>query len=306
MNSNPPNRLEKCGVNLSPLGLGTEHFARGVRSVKDITRDEHSRLILEESYKLGITHYDLVFGLPYFFDVFREFIEKRRKNITFTAHISNVFNEKTGKPVKTRSTNKIRAFFDDTLKHLNTDYVDIAMIQSITKPEDYENVIKNGNLEYIKQLKEEGKAKAIGLSAHNPELLNKIIERDNYDVIMYPLNFATGDLETTKILIETCTKKGIALIAIKNLLKGNVLNGRTNSYASYYCRSKFKMKLAKPATAAQCFNYAFDLGANSVVFGVKTVDELRDNCHSYKSNETTQGYGELVKKIKECILNNKD
>ncbi len=45
------NRLEKCGVNLSPLGLGTEHFARGVRNVKNITRDENSKIILEESYK---------------------------------------------------------------------------------------------------------------------------------------------------------------------------------------------------------------------------------------------------------------
>ena len=207
MNSKTPNRLEKCGVNLSPLGLGTEHFARGVRNIKNITRDENSKIILEESYKLGITHYDLVFGLPYFFNVFGEFLKKQRKEITFTAHVSNVFNEKTGKPVKTRSLNKIRAFFDVMLDHLNTDYVDIAMIQSIIKLEDYENVIKKGNLEFVKRLKEEGKAKAIGLSAHNPELLMKIIEKDDYDVIMFPLNFVTGYLKSTKNLIEICKKK---------------------------------------------------------------------------------------------------
>ena len=148
MNSKTPNRLEKCGVNLSPLGLGTEHFARGARNSNNTTREENIKPILEESYKLGITHYDLVFGLPYFFDVFGEFIKKQRKKITFTAHISNVFNEKTGKPVKTRSLNKIRAFFDTMLEHLNTDYVDIAMIQSIIKLEDYENVIKKGNLDF--------------------------------------------------------------------------------------------------------------------------------------------------------------
>jgi len=306
MNTENSNRLEKCGVNLSRLGLGTEHFARGVRSIKNITRDEHSKLILEESYKLGITHYDLVFGLPYFFDVFGEFIKNRRKKITFTAHISNVFNEKTGKPVKTRSFNKIKAFFNIMLEHLNTDYVDIAMIQSITKPEDYENVIKKGNYEFVKQLKKEGKAKAIGLSAHNPDLLNKIIEKDDYDVIMYILNFATGSLKATKTLIETCKKKGIALIAIKNLIKGNVLNNKTNNYSSYYCGggSSFKMKLNTPVTVAQCFNYAFDLGADSVVFGVKSVDELRDNLQSYKSDKATNNYGEIAKKIKERILDN--
>ena len=303
MISETPNRLENCGVDLSPLGLGTEHFARGLRKINNLTRDEHSKQILEESYKLGIKHYDLVFGLPYFFDVFREFMKKQRDKITFTAHISNVFNEKTGKPVKTRSINKIRAFFDIMLDHLDTDYVDIAMIQSITKLEDYEEVIKKGNLEFTKQLKEESKAKAIGISAHNPELLIKILEKDEYDVIMYPLNFATGYLKSTKTLIETCKKKGITFIAIKNLLKGNVLNSRTNNYSPYYCGgNKLKMKLNPPATAAQCFNYAFDHGASSVVFGVKTIEELRSNIHSYETEKARKDYNEIYNKIKESII----
>jgi hypothetical protein len=303
MNSKTPNKLEKCGVNLSPLGLGTEYFAQGVRNLKDLTRDENSKLILEESYNLGITHYDLVYGLPYFFDVFGEFIKKRREKITFTTHISNVYNEKTGKPGKTRSLNKIRESFDDMLERLNTDYVDIALIQFITTLTDYENVIKKGNAEFVKQLKEEGKSKAIGLSAHNPDLLMKIIEKDDYDIIMYPLNFATGCLKSTKNLIETCKKKGIALIAIKNLLKGKVFNKRTNNYSAYFCGgSKFKMKLDTPATAAQCMNYALDLGADSVVFGVKTVDELRSNLQSYESEKGLKNYVEVAKKTKESIL----
>ena len=303
MNNKGSNRLEKCGVNLSPLGLGTEHFARGVRNLNNLTRDENSKLILEESYKLGVRHYDLVFGLPYFFDVFGEFIKKRREKITFTAHVSNVYNEKTGKPVKTRSSNKIKEFFDDMLERLNTDYVDVALIQSIISLEDYENVIKKGNVELIKQLKEEGKSKAIGLSAHNPDLLKKIIEKDDYDVIMYPLNYATGYLKSTKTLIETCKKKGIAIIAIKNLLKGKVFNKKTNNYSAYFCGgSKFKMKLDTPGTPAQCINYALDVGADSVVFGVKTVDELRMNFQSYEKERGMKNYEEIARKVKESIL----
>jgi predicted aldo/keto reductase-like oxidoreductase len=189
------------------------------------------------------------------------------------------------------------------LERLNTDYVDIALIQFITTLQDYENVIKKGNVEFVNQLKEEGKSKAIGLSSHNPDLLMKIIEKDDYDAIMYPLNLATGILKSTKILIETCKTKGIALIAIKSLLKGKPFNTRTNNYSAYFCGgNKFKMKLDTPATAAQCMNYALDLGADSIVFGVKTVDELRSNFQSYEADKGINNYGELVKKTKESIL----
>ncbi|MFW9880929.1 MAG: aldo/keto reductase, partial [Candidatus Thorarchaeota archaeon] len=235
--------------------------------------------------------------------VFGEFIKKRREKITFTSHVSNVYNEKAGKPVKTRSLNKIKEAFDDMLERLNSNYVDIALIQFVTTLKDYEDLIKKRNVEFVKRLKEEGRSKAIGLSAHNPDLLKKIIEKDDYDVIMYPLNFATGYLKSTRNLIESCKEKGIALIAIKNLLKGKVLNIKTNNYSAYFCGgSKFKMKLNTPATAAQCMNYAFDLGADSVVFGVKTVDELRRNLQSYESEKVTKNSWEIAKKIKESIL----
>ncbi|MFX1343950.1 MAG: aldo/keto reductase [Promethearchaeota archaeon] len=303
MNNKTPKRLEVCKVNLGPLGLGTEHFARGVRNFKNLTREENSKLILEESYKLGIRHYDLVYGLPYFFNIFRDFIKNRREKITFTSHISNVYNEQTGKSGKTRSLKKIKEAFDDMLERLNTDYVDIALIQFITTLKDYAGVIKNRNLEFVKQLKEEGRSKAIGISAHNPDLLMKIIEKDDYDLIMYPLNFATGYLKSTKNLIEICKNKGIAIIAIKNLLKGKVLNRKTNHYSAYFCGgNKFKMKLNIPATAAQCLNYAFDLGADSVVFGVKTVEELRINLQSYESEKATKNYWEIAKKVKDAFL----
>ena len=72
MSGNPRNRLETNGVHLDQLGLGIEHFVRGVRKVKHLTKEEHSQHILEEAYKFGITHYDIVFNFPYFFDDFRE------------------------------------------------------------------------------------------------------------------------------------------------------------------------------------------------------------------------------------------
>ena len=179
------NRLIQNDVNLSPLGLGIEHFARGVRKVTDMTREENSKLILEEAYKLGITHYDLVFNLPYFFEVFRDFIKDKRKNITFTTHLGSFYTKKSSGHIKTRSLNKIQSTFDGMLETLNIDHADIALLQYVTDKEDYQEAIKQGLVDYALDLKKEGKAKAVGVSAHNPDLLLKMIEKDAFDVIMF-------------------------------------------------------------------------------------------------------------------------
>ncbi|MFW9908885.1 MAG: hypothetical protein ACFFEF_09950 [Candidatus Thorarchaeota archaeon] len=42
-------------------------------------------------------------------------------------------------------------------------------------------------------------------------------------------------------------------------------------------------------------NFALDAGADTVVFGVKTVDELRENVQSFNSEKGIVNYQELVK-----------
>ncbi len=302
MNKASANRLVQNGVKLSPLGLGIEHFARGVRKVKDLTRDENSKLILEEAYKQGITHFDLVFNLPYFFDVFRDFIKDKRKEITFTTHLGSFFDEKSNGHRKTRSLNKIQPTFDGMLEKLDVDYADVALLQFVTHADDYQDFIKKGVVDYALKMKKEGKAKAVGVSAHKPDLLLKMIEKGEFDVIMFPLNFATGHLKSTRKLVEVCKEKEIAIIAIKNLLKGKAFTTKRTNYSAYFCAGrKFEMKLDNPATPADCINYGFDSGANTVAFGVKTVEELQENIESYNSSKGTKDYAEIVKKFEEIL-----
>ena len=302
MTQESSNRLEANGVSLSSLGLGIEHFARGVWGLENLSRDENSKKIIEEAYKQGITHYDLVFNLPYFFQVFKEFIKDKRKKITFTTHLGSYYNEKANGHSKTRSLNKIQSTFDGMLEGLDIDNADIALIQFVTHKDDFENIIKKGILDYAIQLKKEGKTKAVGVSAHNPNLLMKMIEIGDFDVIMFPLNFATGSLNSTRKLIKICKKKNIAVIGIKNLLKGKVFSTKRTNYPAYFCGGrKFSIKLNEPATPADCLNYGFNMGADTVVFGVKTVEELIHNIRSYKEESISKNYFKTVKHFDEAI-----
>lgn len=42
-------------------------------------------------------------------------------------------------------------------------------------------------------------------------------------------------------------------------------------------------------------NYAFDSGADTVVFGVKTADELKENAQSFNSEKEMNSYQGLVR-----------
>ncbi|MHA2386033.1 MAG: aldo/keto reductase [Candidatus Thorarchaeota archaeon] len=296
MSEVPRNRLETNGVYLDQLGLGIEHFVRGVRKVKHLTKEEHSRHILEEAYKLGITHYDLVFNFPYFFDVFRDYISDKRDKITFTAHLGNIYNVQKDRSMLSRTLKNIEKSFDGMLDQLDVDSVDIALMQYVRNVEDYEKIKKNGIIDYLLQLKEDGRAKAIGVSGHNPLLLSKIIEEGEYDMTMFTLNFATGSNEATKALINTCKEQQIAVIGIKTLLKGKLFTTRKTELAAYYSGGRrYSLKLDEAATPSQCFNYALDSGADTVVFGVKTVDELKENVQSFNSEKGMDNYQELIK-----------
>ncbi|MHA1481673.1 MAG: aldo/keto reductase [Candidatus Thorarchaeota archaeon] len=292
MSDLPRNRLETNGVYLGQLGLGIEHFVRGVRKVKHLSREENTRQILEEAYKLGVTHYDLVFNYPYFFDVFRDFISDKRDRITFTTHIGSVYKDQQDRSIRTRSLKDIKKSFESMIDQLNVDYVDIALIQYVTNAEDYEKVKKNGILDYVRQLKDEGKARTIGVSGHDPGLLSKI----EYDVAMFPLNFATGFFKATKDLINQCQEQQMAVLGIKTLLKGKLFTTRKTKLSGYYCGGRrYTLKLDDPATPSQCINYALDLGANMVVIGVQTVEQLKENVQSFNSEIGMKNYHDLIK-----------
>ncbi len=294
-------RLESAGVKINKLGLGIEHFARGSRQ-PGISRDENSEMIIKEAFKRGITHYDLVFNLPYFFEVFKQFLKNKREKVTFTTHLGSYYDEKKNGHVKTRSLKKIQFTYEDMLERLDVDYADIALVQFVTHYEDYEKMVKNGVLDYAQKLKNEGKTKAVGLSAHKPDLLLKIIDKCDLDVIMLPINFATGVLPSTRKLLDVCKKAGIVVIAIKNLMKGKVFTTNKTNYSPYYCDgNKISLKLEKAATPADCINYALNLGVDSVVFGVKNVDELQANMDSFTAFKDTKNFTHFEEVFGEAI-----
>jgi uncharacterized protein len=108
--------------------------------------------------------------------------------------------------------------FEESLKRLQTDHVDILQIHSVDSQEDVEQIgAKGGVLEALHKLKEQKAARLIGFSCHaSAEVATTTAERFDLDTMLIALNHqqgVKGDME--KGAIPAAAKKGLGIMVIK-------------------------------------------------------------------------------------------
>lgn len=288
---------DKSKLSFKELGLGIEHFVK--KGDKKFLKE-----ILDEAYNLGITHFDLVYNYPHFFEVFKEFIGNKKSEISFSTHIGQVYSEKSKKSKKSRTLSTIKRTMDYIFEILDIDSIDTGMVQYITNLKDFETIKGKGILDYAYNLKKEEKIKSIGVSGHNQELLLKIIKDSKFDVVMFPYNFVTGHLPLTKELISECKQQNIKIMGIKTLLHGKAFSTKKVTYPKLMsCFSEHTVKLESPAFPYQCFNHALKNGIDQIIFGVKNREQLRENVLSYKSHLKINDYSNIVDQFVKGQLN---
>lgn len=94
-------------------------------------------------------------------------------------------NYETGTYGWTTNLQKIKESITWQLKVLNIDY---GFIHCIDEENDFILYQKNGVLNYIKELKEKGIVRHIGISSHTPEPVNKALDTELIDMVMFSIN----------------------------------------------------------------------------------------------------------------------
>lgn len=103
---------------------------------------------------------------------------------------------------------------DISLKRLKTDYVDILYLHSCYSPQmvTYEPLINA-----LVKVKEQGKARFIGISTHadEPNNIRATADTGVYDVVLTAYNFAQEHRDAVKKAIAYAAKKGVGVVAMK-------------------------------------------------------------------------------------------
>ena len=189
--------LGKTGERLSVIGFG------GI-VVRDATPEQASARV-KQAIDYGVNYFDVAPTYGNAEEMLGPALEPYRKDV-FLACKSN---KRTG--------DDARRELEESLTRMRTDHFDLYQLHAVTSMEDVDTIFsKGGAMEAFLQAREEGLVRYLGFSAHSVEAAMALMERFDFDTILFPFNFATwyaGNFGPQ--VMETARQKEMGILALK-------------------------------------------------------------------------------------------
>jgi len=194
--------LGKTGEMLSMIGFG------GI-VVMNSTPDEASAAV-RHAIDAGINYFDVA---PSYGDAEIKLgpaLEPYRKNVFLAC--------KTGMRTKAEARKEL----EQSLKNLRTDHFDLYQHHAVTTLEEVDTILgPGGSMETFVEARNEGKIRFIGFSAHSVEAAMTLMDRFDFDTILFPFNFATWNAGNFGPQVMAKAKeKNMGILALKAMAKG--------------------------------------------------------------------------------------
>jgi predicted aldo/keto reductase-like oxidoreductase len=124
-----------------------------------------------------------------------------------------------------RTADGVQADLEISLKELQRDYIDIYQIHGVRDKEEYELIIgKQGSLDGLMKLKEQGLVHHIGITSHSLDLLDHVLDDGFFETIMVCYSFL--EPAAKEKIIPKAIEKKVGIIAMKSLSGGVIDNPR--------------------------------------------------------------------------------
>ena len=138
--------------------------------------------------------------------------------------------EKVGRDKFVLATKSMKRDYDGmlqelsiSLKDLRTNYIDLYQFHNVRSLEELDFILsENGALKALKEAKEKGIIKEIGITSHSPEILDKAIETGEFATIQCPYNPVERQAEE---VFKKAKEMNIGVIVMKPLAGGAITNG---------------------------------------------------------------------------------
>ncbi|MBQ6435859.1 MAG: aldo/keto reductase [Synergistaceae bacterium] len=283
--------LGNTGLKVSEIALGCEGMVEENYSM--------CKKLFDLAEKSGINYFDLYSPDPDLRAAIGNALHGRREKFIIQSHLSSVW--KNGQYERSRILSEVKDAFEESLKLLQVNFIDVGMIHYCDALEDWETILKNGILDYARELKSQGKIKHIGLSSHNPEVALKAVESNSIEVLMFSVNpcydlqpasenvedlWADENYENhltnmnpeRQKLYETCQRNGVGITVMKCFGGGDLLNAELSP-------------AGVALTVNQCISYALSRpGVSCILAGAHSVEQLQESLNFETASDSEKDY----------------
>lgn len=174
----------------------------------------------------------------------------------------------------------LRRDLEKSLNTLHTDYFDIYQFHSLSKMEDLDRIFAGGGaIHALDKAKQEGLVRFTGFSAHNEDVALKALEQYDFDMVLFPVNWALGiGKKMGERLAKVCWEREKGFLGMKALAHRLWLPEEERVYPKSWCKTIF----GNDRLALAAIKYAFSMGVDGIVppgnfdqfsFAVEHIDE---------------------------------
>jgi len=264
--------LGQTGLSVSRIGIGTAHLNRS--SEKRVTE------VISYAVDRGYNYFDILTDKEDALKNYGKTFAGQRESLVIAGHLVRA---------ERNPANALKTF-NNLLRCLGTDHVDILFIQWIDKKSEYDEMMRpEGLYSLAGKLKQEGKARAIGMSCHRPDTALLAAGSGDFGVLMHPVNLASKAIcspfrrgfvaSEKKTVLNTCVEHGLPVIAMKVFWGGRLL-------------SQDDGVQAKPI---QCVHYALKQPSVEVALcGVSKVEEVKALDRFWGASDTDKDFLKII------------
>jgi aryl-alcohol dehydrogenase-like predicted oxidoreductase len=265
----PQRQLIRNGEKVTSFCLGGYHVGLTENPIE-------AEQMLERAIELGVR----------FFDNARRYNDGRSEEY-YGRFLTPKYRDQiflmTKAPARTGA--EVRKMLDESLKALNTDYIDLWQIHTFTTPEDVDYRLKAGVLDAFLEAKQNGKTRYIGFTGHqNPKthlyFLKKLDELGiEMDTCQMPLNVCDPSFESFQHhVLPVLLEKKYGIIAMKTMAGGSMMGHRIDTTPKEIKTEDIPDVVAKTKlTHANLHQYVYSLPVSALCSGCRNISEMEAN-----------------------------
>lgn len=256
----PQRKLGRTGEAVTMLGVGGWHIGR--------MNERNAQATIETALKGGVRFFDSAEqyqggGSETYLG---RFLTPKYRDVVFLM-------TKTA----ARDADAAQRDLEDSLRRMDTDYLDLWQLHAVGSPSDVDNRLDQGVLEVARQAQEEGKVRHIGFTGHRQpsahlQMLKRTEGTNVFATCQMPINLADPSYNSfIRQVLPKLVDRGIAPLAMKTLANGGFFGGRSHGQHGDNPRV-----VPTHASIRDALHFAWSLPVSVIITGPDNVEQMQE------------------------------